>query len=232
MSTVVMKTVKGGRAVCVAVNGTVRYKHTLEQQQQQQQKKLHHQVSGTTTTAAAFISMPANVEELSASHKARFSPRRTRDVSSKLTQVGSLFGSGFMSGQGTQGGTFNSGTQPIDSHIDVYDSRITVSLSSVMQTNVPKPYEISAGSSAPQHARRPVGAGRQVHLRRPPRPPPHDRLLREETSGVDMTGIIKALGINVGMVTEEGAASGVGDVSGRWSSGGAISDCRGDRPDY
>ncbi|KAG7173462.1 hypothetical protein Hamer_G025266 [Homarus americanus] len=50
--------------------------------------------------------------------------------------------------------------------------------------------------------------------------------------GVDMTGIIKALGINVGMVTEEGAASGVGDVSGRWSSGGAISDCRGDRPDY
>lgn len=63
--------------------------------------------------------------------KARFSPRRNRDVSSKLNQVGGVFGAKFMSTQGTHEAAFNNSSHPIDSHSDIYDSRITVSLSSV-----------------------------------------------------------------------------------------------------
>ena len=62
--------------------------------------------------------------------KARFSPRRNRDVSSKLNQVGGVFGAKFMSTQGTHE-AFNNSTHPVDFHSDIYDSRITVSLSSV-----------------------------------------------------------------------------------------------------
>ncbi|KAG7173461.1 putative protein FAM210B-like [Homarus americanus] len=110
-------------------------------------------------------------------NKARFSPRRTRDVSSKLTQVGSLFGSGFMSGQGTQGGTFNSGTQPIDSHIDVYDSRITVSLSSApVHLNMPGGQWAQDDKyiSADLHDHHPmtVSSGKKPGISNAPLPPP------------------------------------------------------------
>ncbi|XP_069176010.1 uncharacterized protein [Procambarus clarkii] len=132
--------VRAGRVVSAGA----RHKHTLsaEQQQQPPQQKMHQAASGMTSFQPSHIPMPANVEELQASEKARFSPRRNRDVSSQLNQVGSLFSSGFMGNQGSQS-AYNRGTLPVDSHVDVYDARITVSLSSVMQANVPKPYGIS-----------------------------------------------------------------------------------------
>lgn len=148
--------VRAGRVVSAGA----RHKHTLsaEQQQQQQQQppqqKMHQAASGMTSFQPSHIPMPANVEELQASEKARFSPRRNRDVSSQLNQVGSLFSSGFMGNQGSQS-AYNRGTLPVDSHVDVYDARITVSLSSVMQTNVPKPYGISG--KAPVHLNMPGG---------------------------------------------------------------------------
>ncbi|XP_069175901.1 uncharacterized protein [Procambarus clarkii] len=132
--------VRAGRVVSAGA----RHKHThsAEQQQQPPQQKMHQAASGMTSFQPSHIPMPANVEELQASEKARFSPRRNRDVSSQLNQVGSLFSSGFMGNQGSQS-AYNRGTLPDDSHVDVYDARITVSLSSVMQANVPKPYGIS-----------------------------------------------------------------------------------------
>ncbi|XP_053635903.2 uncharacterized protein [Cherax quadricarinatus] len=158
MSIVMMRSVRGwGVGVWAA-----QHKHTLapeqsqqgQQQPQQQKQKMHQAVSGMTIARPSCIPMPPNVEEIQASEKARFSRRRTRDISSKLNQMGSLFGSGFMGDQGSRG-AFNTGTLPVDSHVDVYDSRITVSLSSVMQTNVPKPFEISG--KAPVHLNMPGG---------------------------------------------------------------------------
>ncbi|XP_071548769.1 uncharacterized protein [Panulirus ornatus] len=157
MSAVVMKSVQGGRgmAVTAVVNTGARHKHTRTPEQLQQQQQMHLAGTSPTVSRVTNIPMPPNVEELQASEKARFSPRRTRDVSAKLNQVGSLFGSGFMGNQGSQAGTFNSATHPVDSRIDVYDSSITVSLSSVMQTNVPKPFEITG--KYPVHLNMPGG---------------------------------------------------------------------------
>ncbi|KAG0720325.1 Protein FAM210B, mitochondrial [Chionoecetes opilio] len=114
-----------------------------------------HQVMNSRIPGSANICMPFNVEELQNSEKSRFSPRRNRDVSSKLNQVGGVFGAKFMSTQGSQEAAFNISSHPVDSHFDIYDSRITVSLSSVMQTNVPKPYGITG--KAPVHLNMPGG---------------------------------------------------------------------------
>lgn len=132
---------------------------TLEQAQQQPCQKMH-QVVGSQVAATAYIPLPPNVEELQASEKARFSPRRTRDTSSahiatKVNQVGSVFSAGFMGSQGSQGSSFNTSTIPVDSHLDVYDRANAVSLSSVMQTNVPKPFGIKG--KAPVHLNMPGG---------------------------------------------------------------------------
>lgn len=159
MAMVGVKSLQGGRVLCSAAGATatVRQKHTLsgDQLQQQQQHQMHQVASNTVTSPAAFIPLPPNVQELQASEKARFSPRRTRDISSKLSQVGGVFSSGFMGSQGSQAGTFNTSSGPVDIRADVYDAHNTVSLSSVMQTNVPKPFEISG--KAPVHLNMPGG---------------------------------------------------------------------------
>ncbi|XP_047480953.1 uncharacterized protein LOC125033470 [Penaeus chinensis] len=170
-SAAVLKTVQGkGSSVSKAANAciTACHKHTLtagegkvalERTRQQPCQKMH-QVVGSQVAATAYIPLPPNVEELQASEKARFSPRRTRDTSSahiatKVNQVGSVFSAGFMGSQGSQGSSFNTSTIPVDSHLDVYDRANAVSLSSVMQTNVPKPFGIKG--KAPVHLNMPGG---------------------------------------------------------------------------
>lgn len=154
---VTLKGLQGGRTLATGS----RNMHALTsetpqlKQQTQQKKKMHQVIVSAPMPGAAHIALPPNVAELQASEKARFSPRRNRDVSSKLNQVGGVFGSRFMGSQVSQGASFNSNSQPVDSHSDKYDTRITVSLSSVMQTNVPKPYEISG--KAPVHLNMPGG---------------------------------------------------------------------------
>ncbi|KAK3872786.1 hypothetical protein Pcinc_022146 [Petrolisthes cinctipes] len=154
-------------ALVVAKSGRVlnwvRHTHTLagaefvekHQQQQPQQKQMHQAVASHVSPPGALIPMPPNVEELQASEKARFSPRRTRDISSKLNQVGAVFGGGFMSSQGSHSSNFNTTSSPSDSRADVYDAHNAVSLSSVMQSNVPKPFEING--KAPVHLNMPGG---------------------------------------------------------------------------
>ncbi|KAK8374692.1 hypothetical protein O3P69_010534 [Scylla paramamosain] len=160
MAMAALKGLQGGR-VLAGTSTPTRHMHTLTtetpqlKQQTQQRKKMHQILSSAHIPGTAHISMPPNVEELQASEKARFSPRRNRDVSSKLNQVGGVFGAKFMSTQGTHEAAFNNSSHPIDSHSDIYDSRITVSLSSVMQTNVPKPYGITG--KAPVHLNMPGG---------------------------------------------------------------------------
>lgn len=160
MAQVALRGLQGGRALAGTTTGSM-HMHTLTtetpqlKQQTQQRKKMHQILSSTAIPGSAHVPMPHNVEELQASEKARFSPRRNRDVSSKLNQVGGVFGTKFMSTQGSQEATFNNSSHPVDSHSDIYDSRITVSLSSVMQTNVPKPYGITG--KAPAHLNMPGG---------------------------------------------------------------------------
>ncbi|XP_076046069.1 uncharacterized protein LOC143028186 [Oratosquilla oratoria] len=103
-----------------------------------------HQAVAYSSPLAGSIPMPPNVEELQASEKARFSPHRARDTSSahlaaKLNQPSGVFGGGFMGDQGTKQ-SFNLQSSPVDNHVGVYDCGNAVSLSSVMQTNVPKPF--------------------------------------------------------------------------------------------
>lgn len=171
MSATVLKTVKCGRNISAAV---FRQKHTLTAgesrlgaeavgtQQQQRHQQMHQVVaqSGAAPLPPPHIFMPPNVKELEASEKAQFSPRRTRDTSSaRLAALGSLYSSGMMKSEGVRESSYNFDSVPVDCHIGVYDGSNTVSLDSSIQTNVPKPFGLSA--QAPSHFHAPDCHGEQ-----------------------------------------------------------------------
>lgn len=156
-ASVLKKTIQCGRSISTAVN-VVRHKHTLipgegrqgieavGTQQQQPHQQIHQVVSAVQSAVPPppSVFMPPNVENLRASEKARFSPKRTRDTSSAhIAAYGNLFASGLGNSGGMQNTSYNQGSVPVDSHVEVYDCSDTVTLDSLIQTNVPQPYEIS-----------------------------------------------------------------------------------------
>ncbi|KAL7635503.1 UNVERIFIED_CONTAM: hypothetical protein RMT77_014572 [Armadillidium vulgare] len=74
-----------------------------------------------------------------------------------MSQPSASFGHEFMGSQGSKASLkINSKTSPSDKHVAVYDASNSVSLSSVMQSNVPKPFE-TKGTDAPPHLGMPGG---------------------------------------------------------------------------
>lgn len=156
MSANLLKTIQCSRNITSAV---IRQKHTLitgegrlsveavGAQRQQPHQQIHQVVVSAqqgSLSPPASVLMPANVEELQASEKAQFSPRRTRDTSSaRIAAYGSLYGSGSFGSEGVRESRYNHGSVPLDRHVDVYDCSDTVALDSLVQTNVPKPYGLS-----------------------------------------------------------------------------------------
>lgn len=113
------------------------------------------------------IPLPANVEELNAGKKFQFSRQRIRDLSAPvvLSQHAGVFGSRFMSDQVSCSSTRSQQTVDLppcsDQHVGSYDCMGMVSLHSVMQTNVPKPFK--AKGKAPSHLNMPGGSWGQGH---------------------------------------------------------------------
>jgi len=156
--------------VCGTVSAATRQKHTLTGSGEWVPQELH---SGHSSQSSHNIHqsmtknyptkdpgpLPDNVETLEKSEKVRFSRQRSRDTSSARASVYSGFSSGFMGDQGARDQGY-SGSKPSDSHVDVYDSGNPASLSSVMQTNVPKPFD-TQGITAPGHLSMPGGGWAQ-----------------------------------------------------------------------
>ncbi|CAL4197998.1 unnamed protein product [Meganyctiphanes norvegica] len=168
MASLALRGVQCQRVLCGTVSAT-RQKHTMTGSGEWVPQELH---SGHSSQSShnihqsipkmypnTEVPLPVNVEELQRSEKVRFSRKRSRDVSSAQNAVYSGFSSGFMGDQGSRNQSFT-GSQPADSHIDVYDSGISVSLSSVMQTNVPQPFD-AQGITAPGHLSMPGGGWAQ-----------------------------------------------------------------------
>ena len=84
--------------------------------------------------------MPPNLDELNSS-RFKFSARRSRDISGRLAL---LSGGGLSVGRAGQDDQ-RAGAAP-DSHVQSYDCRGAVSLHSVMQTNVPEPFDVHVTS--------------------------------------------------------------------------------------
>ena len=104
--------------------------------------------------------MPPNLDELNSS-RFKFSSRRSRDISGRLA---------LLSGGGISVGRVGlddprAAVAP-DSHVQSYDCRGAVSLHSVMQTNVPEPFEVQlTGGHTAEELHMP--GGRPTHLNMP-----------------------------------------------------------------
>ena len=81
------------------------------------------------------LPLPDNVEEINAAQLTSFSPQRVRDISGPVI-LSKTVGT-FLNGYARK---YNQQSYPLDLHVASYDCRGTVSLSSVMQTNVPEPF--------------------------------------------------------------------------------------------
>ncbi|XP_049831566.1 uncharacterized protein LOC126272635 isoform X2 [Schistocerca gregaria] len=98
-----------------------------------------HKSTITQYPAAAPLPLPTNVEEFEAAEKACFSPERSRDISGPVISAKAVS----IDWQERGCGKTENASDP---HVASYDCRGAVSLSSVMQTNVPQPFS-SQGKS-------------------------------------------------------------------------------------
>ncbi|XP_068621250.1 uncharacterized protein [Battus philenor] len=91
--------------------------------------KTIHNTGPVTFPQAALLKLPTNVVDINAAEMGRFSPLRERDISESVINV---FGS-----KNFREIDFTLHTDP---HVNKYDCRGAVSLSSSMQSNVPSPF--------------------------------------------------------------------------------------------
>ncbi|KAJ9578583.1 hypothetical protein L9F63_005185 [Diploptera punctata] len=94
-----------------------------------------HVSSAKQYPLAEPLPLPDNVEEINASQLTSFSPQRVRDISGPVI-LSKTVGT-FLNGYARK---YNRQSYPLDLHVVSYDCRGTVSLNSVMQTNVPEPF--------------------------------------------------------------------------------------------
>ncbi|KAF0305273.1 hypothetical protein FJT64_023098 [Amphibalanus amphitrite] len=109
--------------------------------------------------------MPPNLDELNSS-RFKFSARRSRDISGRLAL---LSGGGLSVGRAGQDVPRTAGGAPPaapDSHVQSYDCRGAISLHSVMQTNVPEPFDVhlTGGHTADELH---MPGGQPTHLNMP-----------------------------------------------------------------
>lgn len=105
--------------------------------------------------------IPPNLDELNSS-RFKFSQRRSRDISGRLAL---LSGGGLSVGRAGLDCPRAAGAAP-DTHLQSYDCRGTVSLHSVMQTNVPEPFAVhlTSGHTADELH---MPGGQATHLNMP-----------------------------------------------------------------
>ncbi|PSN54798.1 hypothetical protein C0J52_01989 [Blattella germanica] len=94
-----------------------------------------HITSAKQYPLAEPLPLPDNIEEINAAQLTAFSPQRVRDISGPVILSKTI--GNFLNGCARN---YNQQSYPLDLHVASYDCRGTVSLSSVMQTNVPEPF--------------------------------------------------------------------------------------------
>ena len=94
-----------------------------------------HVSSAKQYPLAEPLPLPDNIEDINASQLTSFSPQRVRDISGPVILSKTI--GNFLNGCAR---SYNQQSYPLDLHVASYDCRGTVSLNSVMQTNVPEPF--------------------------------------------------------------------------------------------
>lgn len=94
--------------------------------------KTVHVSSTNKYPQAAALKLPTNVVDINSAEMGRFSPQRERDVS------GPVINSYYVKQQDCYSGIDI--TVQVDPHVNKYDCRGAVNLSSSMQSNVPSPF--------------------------------------------------------------------------------------------